>query len=139
MVASHRRGRVLRKCPDAARSPELSEYVRYHPPMPNRRLRPNKRLRVAPQLTLGEIRELKQRSAADGRSIAQYVAVLIIEDLKRGKPVLRSSYPGRKPEEYNINLPLGLLSRAKVEARAKAEMRSLSGYVARVIVKDVGS
>ncbi len=105
--------------------------------MPNRRPRPSKRLRVAPQLTRAEIRELKQRAAAGGRSIAAYVAVLLIEDLKRGKPVLRSSYPGRKPEEYNINLPLGLLSRAKLEARAKAEVRSLSGYVARVIVKDL--
>ena len=105
--------------------------------MPNRRLRPNKRLRVAPQLTRAEIRELKQRAAADGRSIAAYVAVLLLEDLKKGKPVLRTSHLGRKPEEYNINLPLGLLSRAKLEARAKAEVRSLSGYVARVIVEEL--
>ena len=98
----------------------------------------NKRLRVAPQLTRGEIRELKLRASADGRSIAEYVAVLIIEDLKKGKPVLRTSHRGRKPEAYEINLPIALLSRSKLEARAKAEMRSLSGYVARLIVKDVG-
>ena len=99
----------------------------------------NKRLRVSPQLTRAEIRELKLRAAADGRSIAEYVAVLIIEDLKKGKPVLRTSHRGRKPETYEINLPVGLLSRAKLEARAKAEVRSLSGYVARLIVKDLGS
>ena len=99
----------------------------------------NKRLRVSPQLTRAEIRELKLRAAADGRSIAEYVAVLIIEDLKKGKPVLRTSHRGRKPEAYEINLPVGLLSRAKLEARAKAEVRSLSGYVARLIVKDLGS
>ncbi len=102
------------------------------------RPRPSKRLKVAPQLTRAEIRELKQRAAADGHSIAAYVSVLLIEDLKKGKPVLRTSHLGRKPEEYNINLPLGLLSRAKLEARARAEMRSLSGYVARLIVKDLG-
>ena len=37
-----------------------------------------------------------------------------------------------------LGLTLGLLSRPKMEARAKAEMRSLSGYVARVIVRDLG-
>ena len=83
------------------------------------------------------MRELKLRAAADGRSIAEYVAVLLIQDLNHGKPVLRASNTGRKPEEYGINLPLGLLSRAKLEARTKAEVRSLSGYVARVIVKDL--
>ncbi len=99
----------------------------------------NRRLRVAPQLTRAEIRELKQRATSDGRSIGEYVAVLIIENLNKGKPVLRTSHRGRKPEAYEINLPVGLLSRAKPEARAKAEVRSLSGYVARLIVKDVGS
>ncbi len=99
----------------------------------------NKRLRVAPQLTKAEVRELKLRAAADGRSIAQYVAVRIIDDLRNGKPVLRTSHRGRKPEPYEIGLTIGLLSRSKLEARAKAELRSLSGYVARVIVKDVGS
>ena len=99
----------------------------------------NKRLRVSPQLTKAEIRELKLRAAADGRSIAQYVAVLIIEDLNHGKPVLRTNHRGRKPEAYEIGLTIGLLSRSKLEARAKAEVRSLSGYVARLIVEDVGS
>ena len=66
------------------------------------------------------------------------MAVLVIEDLKKGKPVLRVDHRGRKPEPYEINLPLGLLRRAKLEARARAEVRSLSGYVARLIVKDLG-
>ena len=100
--------------------------------------KPTQRLRIAPQLTPDEVRELKLRAAADGRSIAEYVAVLIIDNLKHGKPVLRTSHRGRKPEVYEINLPVGLLSRAKLEARAKAEVRSLSGYVARLIVKDLG-
>ena len=64
--------------------------------------------------------------------------MLLIEDLRKGKPVLRVEHGARKPEPYEIGLTLGLLSRSKLEARATAEMRSLSGYVARVIVKDVG-
>ena len=51
--------------------------------------------------------------------------------------MLRVSHRGRKPEVFEINLPAGIVSRAKVEARAKAELRSVSGYVARVIVKDL--
>ncbi len=90
-------------------------------------------------LTRDEVRELKQRAAADGRSIAQYVAVLLIEDLRKGKPVIRTSHRGRKPEAYEVNLPIGPLSRSKLEVRAKAEVRSLSGYVARVIVKDLSN
>ncbi len=111
----------------------LSERVRYNPCV----RKPKKRLRVAPQLTRAEVRELKLRAAADGRSTAEYVAVLIIEDLNKGKPVLRTSHRGRKPEAYELNLPVRLFSRSKLEARAKAEVRSLSGYVARLIVKDV--
>ena len=94
---------------------------------------------VVPQLTKAEITELKLRAAADGRSVGQYISVLMIEDLTKGKPVLRSSNPGRKTQPYEINFPIvGSLSRRKVEARAKAEVRSLSGYVARVVVKDLG-
>jgi hypothetical protein len=50
---------------------------------------------ASPQLTKAEIAELKRRASADGRSIGQYVAVLVIEDLKR-KPVLRSGTRERK-------------------------------------------
>ena len=123
----------------------MSEGVRYYPIMPRpkpgpRLKRPkHERLHVVPQLTKAEITELKQRSAADGRSVGQYVAVLMMEDLMKGKPVLRTSHPGRKTQGYEINFWLrGNLSRKKVEARAKAEMRSLSGYVGRVIVVALG-
>ena len=68
--------------------------------------------------------ELKLRADADGGSVAQYVAVLIIDDLNNGKPVLRTSHRGRNPEAYELNLPAGLLDRRKLEARAKAEVRS---------------
>ena len=97
-----------------------------------------KRLRVSPQLTKAEIKELKQRALADGRFVATYVTVLLIEDLRKGKPVLRANQGGRETQALDLNLTLGLLSRPKMEARAKAEMRSLSGYVARVIVRDLG-
>jgi hypothetical protein len=39
------------------------------------------RLRVAPQLTRGEIRQLRERAAADMRSIGSYVAFLVVRHL----------------------------------------------------------
>ncbi len=41
------------------------------------------RLRVAPQLTPGEVRQLQARAAADMRSVGGYVAWLLIKDLRR--------------------------------------------------------
>ena len=98
-----------------------------------------KRLQVAPQLTQGEVRELKLRAEADGCSVSQYVAALIIDDVNNGEPVLRANHRGRNPKSHQIGLSIDWVSRSKMEVRAKAEVRSLSGYVARVIVKDVGS
>jgi len=54
-------------------------------------------------LTKAEIAELKRRAVADGRSFAQYVAVLVIEDLRKGKPVLRTNQSGRKTEAYELS------------------------------------
>ena len=112
--------------------------VRYCPFMPKQRKPEQLRLRVAPQLTKDEIAELKRRAAADGRGVGQYVAILLIEDIENRKPMLRASNLDRKTEAYSISLSGGLLSWAKLVTRAKAEMRSLSGYVARVIVRDLG-
>ncbi len=41
------------------------------------------RLRVAPQLTPREVRQLQARAAADMRSVGSTVALLVIEDLRR--------------------------------------------------------
>ena len=44
------------------------------------------RLRLAPQLTQGEARQLQARAAADMRSVGGYVAWLLIKDLRRHGP-----------------------------------------------------
>ncbi len=44
---------------------------------------PMVRLRLCPQLTRGEVRELQARAAADMRSVGRTVALLLIEDLRR--------------------------------------------------------
>ena len=44
------------------------------------------RLRVCPQLTRPEVRELQARAAADMRSVGSYVAWPLIGDLRRRGP-----------------------------------------------------
>ena len=98
-----------------------------------------KRLQVAPQLTQSEVRGLKLRAEAEGCSVSQYVSALIIDDLNNGEPVLHTNHRGRKPKSHQIGLSIDWVNRSKMEVRAKAEVRSLSGYVARLVVKDVGN
>ena len=44
------------------------------------------RLRLAPKLTREEARKLEARAAADLRPVANYVAYLIVQDLRDCKP-----------------------------------------------------
>ncbi len=99
------------------------------------------RLRVAPQLTQGEVRQLQARAAADMRSVGRTVALLLIEDLRRRGPgrgrSAASVSRGDKRTGYEIAVPLTAEQRRKVEARAREELRSVSSYVALLIVADL--
>ncbi len=99
------------------------------------------RLRLAPQLTRAEVRELQARAAADMRSVGSTVALLLIEDLPhrgpgRGRPA-RGVSLGDKRSGHEITVPLTAEQRRKVEARAREELRSVSSYVALLIVADL--
>ena len=97
------------------------------------------RLRLAPQLTREEVRKLEARAAADVRSVANFVAFLIAQDLsgkrRRGRPT--SAKPGDKRTGYELVVPITIPDRRELEERARKELRSLSGYVARLIVADL--
>ncbi len=99
------------------------------------------RLRVYPQLTRGEVRELQTRAAADMRSVGRTVALLLIEDLRRLGPGRERSAAsvsrGDKRSGYEIAVPLTAGQKRKVEARARDEVRSVSSYVALLIVADL--
>ncbi len=100
------------------------------------------RLRVAPQLTRGEARELQARAAADMRSVGSTVALLLIEDLRRRGPGRGRSAGsvslGSKRSAYEIAVPLTAGQKRNVEARARDEVRSVSSHVALLIVADLG-
>ncbi len=96
------------------------------------------RLRVAPQLTRGEVRKLQARAAAEMRSVGGQVAMLLIEDLRRRRPGRKrragSVPPGDARSAYEVAVPMTAEQKGKVEARARDEVRSVSSYVPLLIV-----
>ena len=99
------------------------------------------RLRLCPQLTGREVRELQARAAADMRSVGSTVALLLIEDLRRRGPgrgrTASGVSLGDKRSAYGIAVPLTAEQKRQVEARARDEVRSVSSYVALLIVADL--
>jgi hypothetical protein len=99
------------------------------------------RLRLAPKLTREETRKLEARAAADLRPAANYVAYLIVQDLRdkrrSGRPT--SAKPNDKRIGYELVVPITISDRRELEERARQELRSLSGYVAKLIVEDVAN
>ncbi len=96
------------------------------------------RLRLCPQLTRGEVRKLQSRAAADMRSVGRTVALLLIEDLGyrgpgRGRPAGGVSLDDQR-RAYDVAVPMTAEQTRKVETRARAEVRSVSSYVALLIV-----
>ncbi len=83
----------------------------------------------------------RRRAAADMRSVGGHVAWLLIQDLRRrvpagGRRAGRVS-PGDQRSAYEIAVPLTPEQKGKVEARARDEVRSVSSYVALLIVADL--
>ncbi len=97
------------------------------------------RLRLSPQLTREEARKLEARAAADLRPVANYVTYLIAQDLRRKRRSGRrtSAKPGDDRIGYELVVPITIPDRRELEERARKELRSLSGFVARLIVEDL--
>ena len=97
------------------------------------------RLRLAPQLTHEEARKLEARAAADLRPVANYVAYLIAQDRKGKRRSNRrtSAKPGDERTGYELVVPITSSDRRALEKRARQELRSLSGYVAKLILEDL--
>lgn len=95
---------------------------------------------VAPRLTRAEIQTLRDQSASDLRSVAGYVTWLVAQHLNgpvRRRPTgpVRGAAPGDRRIPLRIALVMPVEMEKRLVARAKAEMRSVSGYVGRVIVE----
>jgi hypothetical protein len=99
------------------------------------------RLQLAPQLTRAEIKRLQARAAGDMRSVAGYVAALVIEDLRRrgGSGRRRSRAVSQSDQRVSCDITVYLTpdQKAQLQARARAEIRSASSYVATLIVEEL--
>jgi len=89
-------------------------------------------------LTTAEVRKLRDLAAADLRSVAGFVAWLLAQELERPaaphRPV-RGTSPRDRRARHSILLRVSPAQRAALRKRAEAEMRSVSGFVGRVIVE----
>jgi hypothetical protein len=81
---------------------------------------------------------MEARATAELRGVGNYVAWLIAQDLAR-KPKRRRTRakPSDRREGYTMVVPISAKDRRELEARAEAEMRSLSNYVATLILEDL--
>ncbi len=92
-------------------------------------------------LTRAEGQRLEANAAADLRSLTNYVSRLVVEDLQRAHRTRRRSATGAKPDErqvtYDVHVQITAAEKKKLQARARAEMRSVSNYVAKLVLQDL--
>ena len=97
------------------------------------------RLRVDPALTRVEAKQLETRAAEDLRGVGNYVARLVAQDLAK-EPKARRRTGARvtdRREPFDMAIPLSTTDRKRLKERADAEMRSISNYVATLILEDL--
>ncbi len=95
------------------------------------------RLRLALPLTRDEVKRLEARAAGEVRSVANYVSWVIAEALGSQRRRQRSldANPREKRTGYDVGLMLTIPEREELRKHAKAQRRSLSNYVARLVVE----
>ena len=94
------------------------------------------RLSLSPPLSAREVRELRARAVADMRTVSNYLSHLVVGSLKR-KRIGPEADPTEERRYYHVQLFLTANERKRLEARAAVERRSVTGYVARVIVGEL--
>ena len=96
---------------------------------------------VAPHLTRQEIKQLKTRAASDLRSVNQSVSELVCRHLGKPAAKRRDSQPLASPTDrrtiFRLTLWLTPAERRELKARASEDHRSLSGYVAKLILGEL--
>ncbi len=104
--------------------------------------RPKVRIHTTPKLTRSEFEKLQARAAAEMRSVANYVAFLVVQHMRgNGRRKLRPLPATRSGDDlalYEIAVPLTPDQKAELDAKAQKQMRSVSSYVVLVIAENLG-
>jgi hypothetical protein len=98
-------------------------------------------VRVDLLLTQSEVKRLESRAAGEVRSVANYVAWVIQQDLVGGRKRRRQPLDGDPREKrsgYSVHLSLTVPERRELEKRGVAERRSRSGYMTRLVLEELG-
>ncbi len=92
-------------------------------------------------LTRREIQQLEATAAADLRSISNYVSLRVVEHPQRKRQTRRRAAavatPGERRVSYDIAVQIGPAEKKKLQSRARAEMRSVSKYVTKLVIEDL--
>ncbi len=95
------------------------------------------RLRLSLPLSREEAKRREARAAGVVRSVANFVSWVIAETLgsqrRRQRPL--NANPREKRTGYDVGLMLTIPEREELRRRAEAERRSLSNYVARLVLE----
>jgi hypothetical protein len=99
------------------------------------------RLWLSLPFTRQEFRRLSVRAASEVRSLSNYVAWVIAEDLggsRWGRSRVRQEDEAReKRVGYDVGVILTIPEREQLKSRAETERRSLSNYVARLVLGEL--
>ncbi len=110
---------------------------------PKRTIRAGKQVRftAGSSLSRAESQRLEANAAADLRSVSNYVSRLVVEDLRRDRKTRRRAAAvvksGERRVTYEVAVQITAGEKKKLQARARAEMRSVSNYVAKLVIEDL--
>ena len=93
------------------------------------------------RLTRAESQRLEANAATDLRSVSNYVSRLVVEDLRRAHGTRTRSMAAAKPGErratYDVAVYITAPEKKELQAGARAEMRTVSSYVTKLVLQDL--
>ncbi len=89
-------------------------------------------------LTRSEIAQVEAAAAADLRSVGNFVSKLVVEALSRSARRRQTDAPAKPGDQrvaYGVRIWLTAVQKKKLDAQARAEMRSMGTYVTKLVLE----
>ncbi len=97
-----------------------------------------RRFHAQRSLTRSEIAPLEAAAAADLRSVGNFVSKLTVEELLRSARRRRTNPPAKPGDQrvaYGVRIWLTAAQKKKLDAQARAQMRSMGTYVTKLVLE----